>query len=60
MYHCAPSVLDEQDEYLVEMHWLIRNRKIMIENRKERSESNTKTVDVSKSKTLGGLKESDL
>ena len=40
VYHCAPSVLDEQDENTVAMHWHIRNeiRKIRAE-RLERKQS---------------------
>ena len=38
VYHCPPSLYEEQTEYDIQLHWYIRNKKIENENKKQREE----------------------
>jgi len=60
MYHCTPSELLNQDEALLEYHWLIRNQIAIIHKREQDTASGIDTINLSNEYEFNNLDESEL
>ncbi len=46
MYHCTPSQLDNEDEYEIDIQWIIRNKIAQIESSKQKGKAGVTTIDA--------------